>query len=74
MVNSSSEVNTFGREDFPTSLLVFKAQESAVLAFCSWLDMEIFPEPDFDIMLLLWPLDFFPKDENLRVLVAAAPS
>lgn len=82
LLNSSSEVDVFGNEDFPVSLLVFKALgNSAVLVFCSWLDClaggaggEMLPDPDLEITLLFCPFDFFPKDENLRVPVAEVAS
>lgn len=80
MLNSSSEVDVLGNEDFPVSLLVFKALgDNAVLVFCSWLDCvtsgaggEMFP--DLEIMMLFCPFDFFPKDENFRVSVTEVPS
>lgn len=82
MWNSSSEADILGNEDFPVSLLVFKALgDSAILNFCSWLDCltkgtegEMFPDPDLEIVQFFCPFAFFPRDENLTVPITDAAS
>lgn len=80
MLNSSSEVDVLGNEDFPMLQLTFKALgDRAVLVFCSWLDCltggaggDKFP--DLEVTMLFCPFDFFLKDENLSVPDNEVPS